>query len=81
MDSYRKNQEKTQKKEQKKKKLQGYLTKQGHVRKNWKTRYFVINGEDVFYYKDSTKNNLKGQFSLRGSVIQETTIISDDKPK
>jgi len=29
----------------------GFLLKQGHVRKNWKKRWFVLQGDMLFYFK------------------------------
>jgi len=31
---------------------EGYLVKQGGSRKNWKTRYFVLVADTIFYFKD-----------------------------
>lgn len=30
----------------------GYLTKQGHKRKSWKKRYFVLRGKTILYFQD-----------------------------
>ncbi|KAF0690328.1 Aste57867_18259 [Aphanomyces stellatus] len=35
----------------------GYLTKQGHKRKSWKRRYFVLRGHLLSYYKDYESAN------------------------
>jgi hypothetical protein len=34
--------------------MQGYLTKQGKVVKNWKRRWFVLQESRLFYYKTPT---------------------------
>ncbi|KAK1339306.1 hypothetical protein QTO34_019988 [Cnephaeus nilssonii] len=57
---------------------QGYLAKQGHKRKNWKVRRFVLRKEPAFlHYYDPSKvsfplqeeNRPVGGFSLRGSLV------------
>lgn len=52
-------------------KLQGWVRKQGHVIKNWKMRYFVLNRGYLSYYADKSSNppfgtNMKGQLCLAG---------------
>ncbi|XP_061749924.1 pleckstrin-2 isoform X2 [Nerophis ophidion] len=50
----------------------GYLLKQGHRRKNWKIRLFVLRSEPSFlHYYDPTKGDLSpvGGFALRGSLV------------
>ncbi|KAG7394802.1 hypothetical protein PHYBOEH_004654 [Phytophthora boehmeriae] len=40
----------------------GYLTKQGHKRKSWKKRYFILRGSTISYYSDyDMANNSKGK--------------------
>ncbi|XP_074092184.1 pleckstrin-2 [Macrotis lagotis] len=51
---------------------QGYLAKQGHKRKNWKVRRFVLRSDPAFlhYYNPSKEENRPvGGFSLRGSLV------------
>ncbi|XP_032630622.1 pleckstrin-2 isoform X1 [Chelonoidis abingdonii] len=51
---------------------QGYLVKQGHKRKNWKVRRFVLRADPAFlHYYDPTKEENKpvGGFSLRGCLV------------
>ncbi|XP_061285171.1 pleckstrin-2 [Bos javanicus] len=51
---------------------QGYLAKQGHKRKNWKVRRFVLRKDPGFlhYYDPSKEENRPvGGFSLRGSLV------------
>uniref|UniRef100_A0A3B4A9Y4 Uncharacterized protein n=1 Tax=Periophthalmus magnuspinnatus TaxID=409849 RepID=A0A3B4A9Y4_9GOBI len=46
----------------------GYLLKQGHRRKNWKVRLFVLRSEPAFlHYYDPTR--VIGGFSLRGCLV------------
>ncbi|XP_077178614.1 pleckstrin-2 isoform X1 [Paroedura picta] len=51
---------------------QGFLIKQGHKRKNWKVRRFVLRADPAFlHYYDPTKddNRPAGGFSLRGCLV------------
>ncbi|XP_041668989.1 pleckstrin-2 [Cheilinus undulatus] len=50
----------------------GYLLKQGHRRKNWKVRLFVLRSEPGFlHYYDPTKDDVSpvGGFSLRSCLV------------
>lgn len=50
----------------------GYLLKQGHRRKNWKVRLFVLRSEPAFlHYYDPTKDDVSpvGGFPLRGCLV------------
>ncbi|XP_033499398.1 pleckstrin-2 [Epinephelus lanceolatus] len=50
----------------------GYLLKQGHRRKNWKVRLFVLRSEPAYlHYYDPTKDDISpaGGFSLRGCLV------------
>ncbi|KAG7229186.1 hypothetical protein INR49_013129 [Caranx melampygus] len=50
----------------------GFLLKQGHRRKNWKVRLFVLRSEPAFiHYYDPTKDDLSpaGGFSLRSCLV------------
>jgi hypothetical protein len=44
--------------------MSGWLRKRGHVRKNWKTRYFVLDKSVLRYYADSSCAKLKGEVLL-----------------
>jgi len=35
---------------------EGDLKKQGHVVKNWKTRWFILKGNDFFYFKKKRRS-------------------------
>ncbi|XP_061467044.1 pleckstrin-2 [Rhineura floridana] len=51
---------------------QGFLIKQGHKRKNWKVRRFILRVDPAFlHYYDPTKegNRPVGGFSLRGCLV------------
>ncbi|XP_068437024.1 pleckstrin-2 [Clinocottus analis] len=50
----------------------GYLLKQGHRRKNWKMRLFVLRSEPAYlHYYDPTKDDISpaGGFSLRSCLV------------
>ncbi|KAF1374505.1 hypothetical protein PFLUV_G00229790 [Perca fluviatilis] len=50
----------------------GYLLKQGHRRKNWKVRLFVLRSQPSYlHYYDPTKDDISpvGGFSLRGCLV------------
>ncbi|KAJ8341069.1 hypothetical protein SKAU_G00333600 [Synaphobranchus kaupii] len=50
----------------------GYLLKQGHKRKNWKVRLFVLRSEPGYlHYYDPSKDDISpvGGFSLRGCLV------------
>uniref|UniRef100_A0AAV1TC73 VPS9 domain-containing protein n=1 Tax=Peronospora matthiolae TaxID=2874970 RepID=A0AAV1TC73_9STRA len=44
--------------------MSGWLRKRGHVRKNWKARYFVLDKSILRYYTDSSCTKLKGEVLL-----------------
>ncbi|TDH69622.1 hypothetical protein CCR75_009124 [Bremia lactucae] len=44
--------------------MSGWLRKRGHVRKNWKERYFVLEKSVLRYYTDSCCTKLKGEVLL-----------------
>ncbi|ETL85747.1 hypothetical protein L917_14762 [Phytophthora nicotianae] len=44
--------------------MSGWLRKRGHVRKNWKARYFVLEKSVLRYYADSSCTKLKGEVLL-----------------
>eukprot|EP00037_Helgoeca_nana_P011079 m.99117 g.99117 ORF g.99117 m.99117 type:complete len:482 (-) comp20599_c0_seq1:243-1688(-) len=43
----------------------GYLTKQGHIRKNWKLRWFELQGPTLSYFKKAGDSIPKGMIDLR----------------
>ncbi|XP_062325342.1 pleckstrin-2 isoform X2 [Osmerus eperlanus] len=50
----------------------GYLLKQGHKRKNWKVRLFVLRSQPGYlHYYDPSKDDINpaGGFSLRGCLV------------
>ncbi|CAI5732039.1 unnamed protein product [Hyaloperonospora brassicae] len=44
--------------------MSGWLRKRGHVRKNWKARYFVLDKSVLRYYTDASCTKLKGEVLL-----------------
>ena len=47
----------------------GLLHKRGHVRTNWKQRYFEIQGSEVLYYVRKRDDAPKGRIPLRGATV------------
>ncbi|TDH01407.1 hypothetical protein EPR50_G00179310 [Perca flavescens] len=60
---------------------QGCLLKQGHKRKNWKVRKFVLRDDPAYmHYYDPTKgDDSLGSIHLRGSVITAVEYVPDAK--
>jgi hypothetical protein len=56
--------------------INGWLTKEGHIRKNWNRRYFVLEGsrltDAVQYYQDETLSKKKGEIPLTQCSIVDT---------
>ncbi|XP_073337980.1 pleckstrin [Pagrus major] len=60
---------------------QGCLLKQGHRRKNWKVRKFILRDDPAFmHYYDPTKgDDPLGSIHLRGSVVTAVESVPDAK--
>ncbi|XP_054456249.1 pleckstrin [Anoplopoma fimbria] len=60
---------------------QGCLLKQGHKRKNWKVRKFVLRDDPAYmHYYDPTKgDDPLGSIHLRGSVVTAVEFVPDAK--
>ncbi|XP_057703298.1 pleckstrin [Corythoichthys intestinalis] len=60
---------------------QGCLLKQGHKRKNWKVRKFILRNDPAFmHYYDPTKGDEPlGSIHLRGSVVTAVDFVPDAK--
>jgi len=54
---------------------QGELKKQGHVVKNWKTRWFIIQHDMMFYFRNRSDPKPVGLIPLRSCTSKETTKI------
>eukprot|EP00771_Trimastix_marina_P000371 gnl/Trimastix_PCT/1390.p1 GENE.gnl/Trimastix_PCT/1390~~gnl/Trimastix_PCT/1390.p1 ORF type:complete len:202 (+),score=35.43 gnl/Trimastix_PCT/1390:43-648(+) len=48
---------------------EGWLTKQGHVRKSWKTRWFVLQENTLSYYQNKNAKP-SGVIDLRGAAVK-----------
>lgn len=59
--------------------LSGKLLKRGHIRKNWKERFFVLisNEKTLKYYSDSNMMKLKGEVKLFSPNETIVELISD----
>lgn len=44
--------------------IEGYATKRGHIWHTWKVRWFCMEDGVISYYKDKSKTDLRGTFSL-----------------
>ena len=52
---------------------QGYLIKEGHIRRNWKQRWFILKNNIMYYYKnrnDEKKNRALGVIPLFDSQME-----------
>ncbi|KAG9408980.1 hypothetical protein AC1031_020885 [Aphanomyces cochlioides] len=57
----------------------GWLNKQGHVRKNWKRRFFVLDGSVLQYFSDDVDSSVQKSktHKLKGEVLlfhKDTTV-------
>jgi len=66
-------------KEMKYSSLRGFLNKRGHVRRNWKTRFFVIRGNELWYYSSNTMQQTKGRMRLPQSKIKTEPDAAKDR--
>ncbi|KAJ7418595.1 Rho GTPase activating protein 25 [Willisornis vidua] len=59
----------------------GWLKKQRSIVKNWQHRYFVLKGQQLYYYKDEDDAKPQGCLSLQGSTIQEVPTNPEEGAK
>ena len=52
----------------------GWLMKQGHVRKNWKLRWFVLKSRFLFYFKNKQAFQPLGAIPLRSCVVEMSKL-------
>ncbi|NXE96441.1 RHG22 protein, partial [Menura novaehollandiae] len=48
----------------------GWLKKQRSIMKNWQQRWFVLRGDQLFYYKDEEETKPQGDFSTTRQVVE-----------
>ncbi|NWS03354.1 RHG22 protein, partial [Motacilla alba] len=48
----------------------GWLKKQRSIMKNWQQRWFVLRGDQLFYYKDEEETKPQGGFSTVRQVVE-----------
>ncbi|NXF73341.1 RHG22 protein, partial [Sclerurus mexicanus] len=48
----------------------GWLKKQRSIMKNWQQRWFVLRGDQLFYYKDEEETKPQGDFSITKQVVE-----------
>lgn len=56
---------------------EGYLIKQGGLVKNWKRRWFVLEGCNLHYYENEDKSKFKDSISLLNCQITPYDNIKD----
>eukprot|EP00002_Diphylleia_rotans_P039621 TRINITY_DN9225_c0_g1_i1.p1 TRINITY_DN9225_c0_g1~~TRINITY_DN9225_c0_g1_i1.p1 ORF type:complete len:567 (-),score=107.11 TRINITY_DN9225_c0_g1_i1:167-1867(-) len=49
---------------------QGWLTKEGRIVKNWKKRWFVLQGTQLKYFEDDTEREMKGFIDMTTSIVR-----------
>ncbi|ELR24965.1 PH domain containing protein [Acanthamoeba castellanii str. Neff] len=57
--------------------MAGYFIKEGHVRKTWKRRWFVLKGSTVTYYKTEKDKGARGKIKLKKARVYVTTRHTD----
>eukprot|EP01138_Halocafeteria_seosinensis_P010314 gb/GECG01010532.1/.p1 GENE.gb/GECG01010532.1/~~gb/GECG01010532.1/.p1 ORF type:complete len:1508 (+),score=240.78 gb/GECG01010532.1/:1-4524(+) len=56
---------------------EGYMVKKGHLRKNWKRRFFSLTPQNLAYFKKAG-GKAKGIYSLLGSSVRECTSMDNN---
>ncbi|XP_033617700.1 rho GTPase-activating protein 22 isoform X2 [Fukomys damarensis] len=59
----------------------GWLRKQRGIMKNWQQRWFVLCGDQLFYYKDKDETKPQGFISLQGTQVTELPPGPEDPGK
>eukprot|EP01119_Soliformovum_irregulare_P017229 TRINITY_DN5080_c0_g1_i1.p1 TRINITY_DN5080_c0_g1~~TRINITY_DN5080_c0_g1_i1.p1 ORF type:complete len:956 (-),score=247.96 TRINITY_DN5080_c0_g1_i1:60-2927(-) len=57
----------------------GYLMKKGGSTKGWKKRWFVLKGNEMFYFDTPQETKLLGRFSIESDCVIEEEV--EQKPK
>ncbi|XP_030191476.1 rho GTPase-activating protein 22 isoform X4 [Lynx canadensis] len=60
---------------------EGWLKKQRSIMKNWQPRWFVLRGDQLFYYKDKDETKPQGFISLQGTRVTELLPGPEDAGK
>lgn len=60
--------------------MEGFVTKKGSLVPNWKVRWLSLEGNELRYYKDRNKSNMKGKYLISSSstVTREFTSIGNN---
>ncbi|NXQ92820.1 RHG22 protein, partial [Sagittarius serpentarius] len=56
----------------------GWLKKQRSIMKNWQQRWFVLRGDQLFYYKDEEETKPQGLILLQGNQVNELPPNPDE---
>ncbi|XP_048802066.1 rho GTPase-activating protein 22 isoform X4 [Lagopus muta] len=59
----------------------GWLKKQRSIMKNWQQRWFVLRGNQLFYYKDEEETKPQGLILLQGNQVNELPPNPDEPGK
>ncbi|XP_043844527.1 rho GTPase-activating protein 25 isoform X2 [Dromiciops gliroides] len=59
----------------------GWLKKQRSIVKNWQQRYFVLKGQQLYYYKDEEDVKPQGSMYLSGSTVKEIATNPEEAGK
>ncbi|XP_044519519.1 rho GTPase-activating protein 25 isoform X2 [Gracilinanus agilis] len=59
----------------------GWLKKQRSIVKNWQQRYFVLKGQQLYYYKDEEDAKPQGSMYLPGGTIKEIATNPEEAGK
>ncbi|CAK8688066.1 unnamed protein product [Clavelina lepadiformis] len=57
--------------------MEGFLIKRGHVRNNWKTRWFRLSESSLRYYKNKKSSVPRGRVPLGGATLLTTNVFQD----
>ncbi|XP_077368339.1 differentially expressed in FDCP 6 homolog [Festucalex cinctus] len=58
---------------------EGYLWKRGHLRRNWKERWFTLRPSNLFYYTGEDRKECQGNIALDGNCCVEVLPDRDGK--
>ncbi|KAK2513059.1 Arhgap25 [Columba guinea] len=59
----------------------GWLKKQRSIVKNWQQRYFVLKGQQLYYYKDEDDAKPQGCLALLGSTVKDVASNPEEGGK